>query len=141
MIAVVAFLAIAGPTVAAVIFRQKTLLATKYTENANLILQRESEANAANSRAAGLQAELDLWQGKANPWRFWPPTSLDSPARQQAASLLRIRQSEFKTPADAATIDAMRLLALATLQQAVDQRTQAVKSLELASRQLEKLVG
>ena len=74
------FLAIAGPIAAAVIaqlyHRQGELL----SEKDNLITQYASNKQNDSKEIKGLRAELDLWNGRANPWQFWPPTTTAQPA-------------------------------------------------------------
>ncbi len=141
LIGLVAFLAIAGPSIAIVIEGQRVALLAKFNENANLILKREEESRDAMSRAANLEAKLNLWEGRANPWSFWPPDPADPPKRQQMASLLIDRGAILERPIENPMADAQRLLALATLLQGVDQYEAATRALLKASERLAPIVA
>jgi hypothetical protein len=86
--ALVTFLAVASPLVALREQRMRILLEERFIERDNLIRQKEHEASLAKNRIAELSRQLDVWEGRANPWDFWPPTQDESLRQNIAADLL-----------------------------------------------------
>ena len=141
LLGLVFLLAIVGPTVAVVLERQRGRLESLVLEKDNLIQSREQERQSAVSIATTLRAELDVWEGKANPFTLWPPDRNYSPRRRQMAQLLAARKSILEK-AELKKIEtqlqrAKRLLALATLQEATDRKSEALTTLEEAVKALE----
>jgi hypothetical protein len=66
-------LAIAGPLAAWRIDSQRRSLQAELSENANLTKQLAREHQADTNRITLLENELDVWEGRADPWEFWPP--------------------------------------------------------------------
>ena len=82
------FLAIAGPSAALVIGRQRDRLAELLTERNNQIAQYALERQTDTNRITQLAQQLDVWEGRANPWRFWPPNTPAPPRQEMLGSLL-----------------------------------------------------
>jgi serine/threonine protein kinase len=137
----VLFLAVAGPMTALLINRQRSRLADFVEEQANLIAKREQENRQAIARSSRLQDQLDIWEGRANPWKIWPPQSGNPPKRRELASLLAARGAALSAPiaGEARREKVQRLLALATLYEAADDREKAERQLLDAADELEDL--
>src|SRR6185295_17002079 len=80
--ALIVFLAIAGPTAAIRIDQLRTGLKRSLTEKDHLIDQSARENQAANAKINDLSKQLDVWNGRTNPWDFWPPRR-DKPPREK----------------------------------------------------------
>ena len=80
-IALAALLAIGGPLVAWSIEQQRRNLADLLAENNNMIVRLADDSNRDGAEITRLQGELDLWNGRENPWKFWPPEPTSSPRR------------------------------------------------------------
>ncbi len=78
-VALTIFLAIAGPTAAVRIEQQRRDLAATLAEKNNVIAQSAKDAQRDTAEIKELQGELDLWTGRANPWKFWPPQAASNP--------------------------------------------------------------
>jgi serine/threonine protein kinase len=81
-------LAVAGPITAVVMTglyqRQSQLI----LENNRLISRNENNVKDLKSQRDGLRSQLDVWEGKANPWEFWQwPPQRDQPPRRIMTSL------------------------------------------------------
>jgi serine/threonine protein kinase/ribosomal protein S27E len=137
----VVFLAIAGPAVALKINRQNSQLESSLSEKANLIIVREQENRKATLANEELQRQLEVWEGRGSPWTMWPLDAEISPKRQQLASLLVVRGAELREAAvDETELEkAQRLIALAILYEATDDRQQARSTLLEATDVLGKL--
>jgi len=79
--ALVIFLALAGPLVALRELHLRRLLEERFRERDQLIRQKIQETKHAGDRIKELRSQLDVWEGRANPWEFWPPKQ-DQPLRQ-----------------------------------------------------------
>lgn len=79
----VLLLAIGGPLAALAIEVQRERLATLVTEKNNLINQKATDLTAATRTNKDMKDQLDLFNGRTNPWEFWPP-SRDRPPRLDA---------------------------------------------------------
>ncbi len=136
LVGLLAFLGIAGPTVAVVLERQRSRQAELVIEKDNLIKLREAEREEMIIDAAERQAKLDVWEGRANPSDLWPPTPNYSPRQQQLASILASRRTALEQPpADHEETNlarAKRLTTLATLFEATDLRDEARATLKRA---------
>jgi tRNA A-37 threonylcarbamoyl transferase component Bud32 len=137
-----AILAIVGPTTAVVIERLRQRQVELVQERDNLIKQREAETNIALNRAEKLQAQLNAWAGKANPWDLWPPTSDNPPKRIQLQALLRERGDELQVaPAHETKLEqCRRLIALATIYEATNHDKEAKATLNESVEVLRNIV-
>ncbi len=129
----VLLLAIAGPTVALVIERQRARLDALVVEKDNLIEVRNQEKQAALAEATTQRSRLDVWEGRTNPWAFWPPKPELSPLKRQLASLLAARSKYLESTANnlqtSALAKAQSLITLATLHEAEHQTERAASFL------------
>jgi serine/threonine protein kinase len=82
------FLAVAGPLAAGVIQWQRILLQKRVSENNKLIERYKEETQLAGDRVAKLEQDLKLWEGRGNPWDFWPPKPDQGPRQKLVASVL-----------------------------------------------------
>jgi hypothetical protein len=81
-------LAIAGPIAALIINNALEREKELGVEKNNLIDRYAEETGQAASKVADLSRQLDLWEGRANPWDFWPPKRNESPTQKMVADLL-----------------------------------------------------
>jgi serine/threonine protein kinase len=82
------FLAIAGPAAALVFTFQKHRLVALNAEKDDLIKRNATEKLNDTNRITQLAQQLALWEGRANPWQFWPPKKQSPPRQELLASLL-----------------------------------------------------
>jgi serine/threonine protein kinase/ribosomal protein S27E len=130
------FLAIAGPIIALMIDRQRARLQELVIEKNNLIDRKAVETRRAANEITELKSRLDVWEGRANPWAFWPP-SRDEPPRKNLIASLRthstatlatlLRDGKFNS-----LETARGYLALAILSDAVGQDADAQQNYERA---------
>jgi tRNA A-37 threonylcarbamoyl transferase component Bud32 len=71
--ALVVFLAIAGPLTAVVVDGLRRELEVRYRERERLIETTTDETRRANATINELRRELEVWTGQANPSEYWPP--------------------------------------------------------------------
>jgi hypothetical protein len=102
--ALTVFLAIAGPTAAFFFDRQRSRLAELVGEKNNLIDQGGVEKRRDAAKITKLNRQLDLWEGRANPWEIWPPKRDQTPrqrlvgdfaAHSSAPLLSQLRDGKF----------------------------------------------
>jgi hypothetical protein len=86
--ALTVFLAVAGPVAALLIERQRSRLVELVAERNNLIGRYAEENRRATKQISDLDSQLDIWEGRANPWEFWPPKREAAPLRTVSAKLL-----------------------------------------------------
>jgi serine/threonine protein kinase len=110
-----AFLAIAGPLAAVAIETQRRRLSELISEKDHLIEQSSAAKQSDVRELTRLRDNLDLWEGRANPWQIWPPKSASPPS---------------KTLMEQAIIDAEQTVQ--TLSKSSDLREQAFGHLALA---------
>ena len=79
--ALITLLAIAGPATALVINGQRQRLAQLVVEKDNLIGRYADDSKTHLAKLSQLSGELDVWQGKANPWDLWPPRAVSPPRK------------------------------------------------------------
>lgn len=136
-------LAIVGPTTAVIIESQRQRQVALVHEKDNLIKARDQENREAMALSAELQDKLDVWEGRANPWEFWPPDPSEPPKRQQLASLLAARgvslENSKESESESELEKAQRLLASAILNEAANNSATAKENFEAASQVLEGL--
>lgn len=141
--AMVLGLAVAGPAVALLIESQRSRLADLVAEKDSLIERRAAEAVAAKTETSKLRGELDVWEGKANPWSVWPPDPQQPPKKRLLASLDRQCEAALSSavPEESDAGQAMRRLTLAVVKEAVGRPQEAVQQLEAALPALERLLA
>lgn len=66
-------LAIFGPLAAWLIEGQRERLAELVAEKDNIIAKSVADTQRATAESTRLNEELALWEGRTNPWKFWPP--------------------------------------------------------------------
>jgi serine/threonine protein kinase len=123
-------LAIAGPIAAATIYYAKHRQSELLIEKNNLIdkLGREKQSDA--TRLDELTKQLDTWEGRANPWTFWPPQRETPPRRKLAADFydeVKATLANKLQTGNSGTLDLARgYLALAQLAEASGQTSDAI---------------
>jgi hypothetical protein len=88
-IAALAFLSVAGPVAALKFDADKREIAARAAENNNLISRYRVDIERKTAEIAQLRGELDVWEGRTNPWTFWPPRVAHPPRQQVLASVHR----------------------------------------------------
>ena len=91
------FLAVAGPLTALLIERQRSRLAQLVQEKNNLIDRYATEKQHDDGTINDLTGKLDLWEGRANPWEFWPPNARRTAASKVARRPVRARRVPWQT--------------------------------------------
>jgi serine/threonine protein kinase len=137
------FLAVAGPITALVIAglynRQGQLL----SEKDNLIKQHTVNKQDDAAEIAKLRSELDLWEARANPWQFWPPTPTKQP-RKMVMQHLAEQQSRLSTVRQQASNPEQRVqccLAVAIMNDVLDRHDEAVRNYREAHQLLVDLTN
>jgi serine/threonine protein kinase len=141
--ALTVFLAIAGPVVAMVLYnlsqRQKQLL----LENNKLINRNQADINEYKGQVDDLRGQLDVWEGKANPYDFWPPKREEPPRHNIVADVLNQSSAALANSLRDGKYDgaesARGYLGLAVLAQANGRGSEARGYYELAREQLQAL--
>lgn len=87
-IALTVVLAVAGPIAAVVFKHQETRLAARDEENNNLIKRYKNDIQQSAGQISELRDQLDVWEGRANPWTFWPPKRNESPRQSLISTVL-----------------------------------------------------
>jgi len=87
IIGLVGLLAVAGPLTAMQIEAQRRRLGRLVEEKDDLIAKYAIDKRHDTAQLAQLNRQLDLWQGKTNPWKFWPPRSDQSPRQMMLRDL------------------------------------------------------
>jgi hypothetical protein len=87
-VALTLFLAIAGPVTALLIERQRARLAELVVEKNNLIERAADKNRRATGQITRLRNQIELWEGRTNPWEFWPPKPDEPPREALLADLL-----------------------------------------------------
>ncbi len=80
-LALAVLLAIGGPVVAWRIEQQRRTLAANLAERNRIIRTNAIETKRDGATITRLEGELDLWEGRANPWTFWPPKPTSHPRK------------------------------------------------------------
>jgi hypothetical protein len=123
------FLAIAGPITALVIERQRARLQELVVENHNLIDRYAVQTRRAANEITQLNGRLDAWEGRANPWEFWPPSRDKPPRKNLTADLHNHSKATLANPLRDGKFDSLQTargyLALALLADAVGQNDDA----------------
>lgn len=141
--ALVTLFAIAGPLVALMIESQRRELLVRYSERDRLINQKADEARRAGDQIKQLRNQLDLWEGRANPWEFWPPKSASPLKRKIAVDLLdhciAMETSSRQDNSDVGEEVALRYLAMAKLASALGRTSDASRHFHAAAEALATL--
>ncbi len=142
-ILVTSILAIAGPVAAVVFRRQEVQLRNRIAENDNLISRYQRDSQTAASKIKDLQGQLDVWEGRANPWDFWPPKKDNAPRQSLATTVLDHSTATLDKPLAEGKYDvaqtARGYFGLALLSDATGKRLEAKRYYERARKLLESL--
>ena len=79
--ALIILLAVVGPLTAFFIERQRERMGQLLSENNNIIKTFQKDKVKDAAEIARLSSSLALWEGRANPWQFWPPASALPPRK------------------------------------------------------------
>ncbi len=140
--ALIIFLAIAGPLAALLINRQRNRLEELVGEKNHLIEQYAADKQQDVGQIAKLSKEVALWEGKANPWDFWPPAQTSPPRKklmQELASAAAV--SGLVIESTDPEQKAFEFLALAIMNDELERAADAVKNYEAARTHLSQLVA
>jgi hypothetical protein len=136
-----AFLAVAGPIAAMAIYAQHDQLRIRFAERDNLVKRYAAEKENDAERIGELRGALDLWEGRANPWEFWPPKPAEPPRRmllQEVAGQTAGLASIWKQAPDQEQ-QAYGYLALAIMNDELDRTKDAANNYEKARDLLTQL--
>lgn len=141
--ALVLFLAVAGPMAALLIERQRSRLAELVTEKNHLIDQYAVEKQLDTNRISELSQSLDLWEGRANPWEFWPPEREKSPRQNLLKEFLNHQSNTLGSQVSNGNLgieeQARAYLSLAIMADALGQAPEAIENYQHARDQLAQL--
>ncbi len=142
--ALMMFLAVAGPTAIGAIYYAKLRQAQLLIDRNDVIGQNARDESDSNVKIKALTKQLAVWEGRANPWEFWPP-STSRPTRQKhladfyaAAKAPLLVQLQRGTARDETT--ARGYLALAMVADATGREADAIQFYKQARDVLEELV-
>lgn len=137
----VLFLAVAGPAAAIALESQRARLADLVVEKDDLIASRLSEQKSAASELTAARRELDAWEGRLNPFEFWPPQANRPPRAQALSSLLRDAVADVEPEMASGEADpvesALSLIASANVMEATGDAAASRRYLESAVQALE----
>ncbi|MCA9240205.1 MAG: serine/threonine protein kinase [Planctomycetales bacterium] len=91
----VLFIAVAGPITAFVLAQQGHRLRQVVREKDSLITRFAVEKQQDVRKMTQLSRELDAWEGRADPWEYWPPNETNRPRRILLTKLLDHAQKTF----------------------------------------------
>jgi hypothetical protein len=137
------FLAIAGPSIAFVINAQRQRLAALNSENGQMIAQQATTHQNDASRIKELRDSLDIWEGRANPWEFWPPKPAEYPRKMLMERVLA-REPTLDTLIAKANDDQQRALdhlAIAIISDELDRKPEAIEHYQAARDLLTQLAA
>ncbi len=138
-------LAVAGPTAAVVIESQRRRTAELVVEKNNLIDRYVGDQRTDQATIAGLTDRLDMWEGRTNPFEFWPPVAAIGPRQNLLHKLYdqRYAATAAKLQGGAEGADdwdaARGHLGLAVLAHQTKHRPEALKHLSATKKILQKL--
>jgi serine/threonine protein kinase/ribosomal protein S27E len=89
--ALVLLLSVAGPLTALQIDRQRRRLAGLVEEKNDLIDRYADEKQQDAASLAQANREIELWNGKTNPWKLWPPRAAEPPRQKLIQELYQRR--------------------------------------------------
>jgi hypothetical protein len=137
------FLAIAGPITAMVIFGQRNQLRVRLAERDKLIQNFTAEKQSDTERIGQLRDALDIWEGRANPWEFWPPKRAEPPRKMLLQEVLGNTQGVALIWQQAAGTEqqAYGHLALAIINDELARTDEAIKHYEAARDLLTQLAA
>jgi serine/threonine protein kinase/ribosomal protein S27E len=138
--ALILFLAIAGPLAALGFERQRSRLVELVAEKNHLIDRYAADTQQSAHEISMLRGELDLWEGRANPWEFWPPKRNEPPRQMVLADLLRHLQQSLSSPLEKGQYtgeeEVRGQLAMAIMADAAGQKADAFEHYQAAREQL-----
>lgn len=107
--ALTVLLAIVGPLAAWLIEGQRERLEELVAEKNNVIAKSVQDAEQATTEITSLGKQLDLWEGRANPWEFWPPESASQPRQLVLQRLFDQHYHDFAASLEAGQFDDRQL--------------------------------
>jgi hypothetical protein len=138
------FLAIAGPLVAWQIEGQRQRLEELIVEKNNMIGKSVTDLARNTEKVTLLEDQLDLWEGRANPFEFWPPDPASTPRQLVLKKLSEQHCASFAASLNSDTFDNHQLacghLGLALIAERTNQLEEAEKQALVALPLLEALV-
>ena len=138
------FLATAGPLTALVIEGQRQRVVDLLKERDNQIAQSVTDATRSTNKITRLENQLDLWEGRANPFEFWPPHPADNPRQLVLTRLYEQHYATLVASLQDGPFDDRQLacghLGLALIAEQMKQPEEAENHALVARRLLEELV-
>ncbi|MEX0613717.1 MAG: protein kinase [Pirellulales bacterium] len=136
----VLFLAVAGPSTAIHIARQRAQLEVRFSERGQLIDRSAEEARRAGLQIEDLRKQLDVWEGRGNPSEFWPPRRDNLPRTMVIANLFAHSNAELRNQLRAGRFErektARGYLGLAAMAEVLGKSSTAREYFQLARDQL-----
>ena len=113
------------------------------TEKNNLIEKFGTEKKDDAARIATLTGQLDAWEGRANPWKLWPPSKENPPRREVLVGLQKQLDASLVPQLSGAKLSAedevRGLMSLAMVADAANKPEEAARYYESAKVQLAAL--
>jgi len=138
------FLAVAGPLTAWVIERNRQRLAELVEERNNQISQAVTDATKSTNTITLLNTQLDVWEGRTNPFEFWPPDPANNPRQVVLRRLYKQHYATLAASLENSSFDDRQLacghLGLALIAEQMKQLEEAEKRAFTARQLLEELV-
>ena len=143
-VALTLFLAIAGPLAAWMIEGQRQRLGELVVEKDNVIKQANTNATQITNENTLLNSQLDVWEGRADPFEFWPPDPAGNPRQLVLRELYKQKYATLAASLDNGPFDdrqrACGHLGLALVAEQMKKPEEAEKHALAARRLLDKLV-
>jgi len=140
-LALTVFLAIAGPGAALLIAGQRNRLAGLLVEKDNLISEMGDDREQSVNRITELNEQLNMWEGRTNPWKFWPPDQDHAPRKEVMAELFEYAKGNLMDRWQNGNYDpvdrARGELGLAIMADMMNRTDEAISHYQLALAQLE----
>jgi serine/threonine protein kinase len=135
------FLAIAGPITALLIANQRNRLHEMVVERDNLIKKQVADKESDANKLLQLREALDVWEGRANPWKLWPPKPNEGP-RKMLLQEMANQGDRLAAPwkqSDDGEQRAYGFLALAIISDELNRPADAIRHYEAAEELLAQL--
>ena len=143
-VALTLFLAIAGPLAAWVIEGQRQYTVELVKERGDQIKEAVIDAAQSTNTITLLNNQLDVWEGRANPFEFWPPDPANNPRQLVLRRLFDQHYATLAASLENGSFDNHQLacghLGLALIAEQMKQPEEAEKHALAARRLLEKLL-
>jgi hypothetical protein len=139
----ITILAIGGPLAAWRIDVQRQRLDQSLTANQNLVAQLTREKDLDAREIERLKRSLAAWEGRDNPWDFWPPSQKEDPRRTVLSRAIEDRSAALAAKLPTAGYDDEQLahahLALAIVADEFERHEDSLRNYQAAAGLLRKI--